>query len=562
MIVNPGIRRFLGSAIQRLFNSASFYAPLTHSLALERGTGSPTFTRASTATGQKWDEAGYLDFTALAGEVVFKGARREYNQWTTSSVSLASGANKSLTLAAGTYQFSMGAGTGTATFSGTGGATGTLAASTDRVSVAKTITAGTFVVTASVADLAALQVCDITGETDQTTIRPYVSVGVESAPAYHGSMVDGVKCYDTDRSGNPISTTGSYPLVGYVPWEARTNLCLQSNAFGTAPWADFAGGATGSATQNAVGVTGASNTAWTLSDTDATKYYGKTQSITVSAGTTYTQSLFFAKTTGATTFPYFELGKLAGTLVTCGAIVNTNTGTLAYPVSQPATAIVTSHNALFWRVEFSQPTGTTISAVLTVFPAASSTGTTLSASATGSCIVEGSQYELGAFATPYIPTTTVAVARNADLLTYTGADVANIKTLAATFSRGVGVSNAGAVVGLNDNTFNNYVYAYLNSATQFKFEGYAGGVEQWRTTASNAYTPGASSKAAQGWITNSVKMDLDGTAQTEDTTATPPVVTRMDVGHIEGAAVLNGPVNHIYGWTRDLSQSELDAITA
>ena len=65
MIVNPGIRRFLGSAIQRLFNSASFSAPLTHTLVPERGTGSPSFTRATTETGQKWDEAGYLDFTAL-----------------------------------------------------------------------------------------------------------------------------------------------------------------------------------------------------------------------------------------------------------------------------------------------------------------------------------------------------------------------------------------------------------------------------------------------------------------------------------------------------------------
>ena len=77
MIVNPGIRRFLGSAIQRLFNSASVSLPLTHTAIPTRGDITPSFTRATTATGQKWDEAGYLDFTALAGEIVFKGARRE-----------------------------------------------------------------------------------------------------------------------------------------------------------------------------------------------------------------------------------------------------------------------------------------------------------------------------------------------------------------------------------------------------------------------------------------------------------------------------------------------------
>ena len=79
MIVNPGIRRFLGSAIQRLFNGAAFALPLTHTAVPTRGGIVPTFTRATTETGQRWDEAGYLNFTALAGEIVFKGARRVRN---------------------------------------------------------------------------------------------------------------------------------------------------------------------------------------------------------------------------------------------------------------------------------------------------------------------------------------------------------------------------------------------------------------------------------------------------------------------------------------------------
>ena len=173
MIIWPGLRRSV-SAIQRLFNSASFYAPLTHSLVLERGTGSPTFTRASTATFRDWE--GVLR-TVPSGCARFEGARMVQNLWTTSSATLANGANKSLTLAAGDYTFSMGAGTGTATFSGTGGATGTLAASASgRVEVTKTITAGTFVVTASVADLVDLQVEYVTGQADQTASE-YVSVG-------------------------------------------------------------------------------------------------------------------------------------------------------------------------------------------------------------------------------------------------------------------------------------------------------------------------------------------------------------------------------------------------
>ena len=81
-VVNPGIRRYIGSAIQRLFNSASFSAPLTHSLTLERGTGTATLTRATTATFK--DHEGVLR-TVPAGCARFTGARMVRNLQSTSS---------------------------------------------------------------------------------------------------------------------------------------------------------------------------------------------------------------------------------------------------------------------------------------------------------------------------------------------------------------------------------------------------------------------------------------------------------------------------------------------
>ncbi len=168
------------TGVNAVLNSADLYLPLTHSLVAYKAAASatPTFTRATTTTVT--GNEGILR-TAIAGEARFVGARRVYNQIPaagTGSASLAVAANKTMTLTAGTYIFSMGAGTGTATFSGTGGATGTLAASASaRTSVVKTVTAGTFVVTASVATLVDLQVEDITGRTDQTTPSEYVSVG-------------------------------------------------------------------------------------------------------------------------------------------------------------------------------------------------------------------------------------------------------------------------------------------------------------------------------------------------------------------------------------------------
>ena len=564
-VVNPGVRRGIGSFSQRVFNAATLSLPLTHTVVPVRGTLTPSFTRATAETGQKWDESGYLDFTALSGEVVFKGARREYNQWTTSSVSLANGNNKSLTLTAGTFQFSMGAGTGTATFSGTGGATGTLAASASaRVSVAKTISAGTLVITASVADLADLQVCDITGETDQTTIRPYVSVGVLSAPAYNGSCVPGVQCFPTDRSGNSISRTGSYPLVGYVPWELRQSIIIQSSTFDVT-WADTSGAC--SATKNLVGPDRVTNSGTTLNNSGGA-LGGKTQNVTLTAAS-WTYSAYFYKTVGAqpsypVMFPQVGAVGAACTVDTSNGIATVFTSYPGFTI-QPSSAICVSHNSLWWRVSLTF-TATAAVWAASIYSAATSNATQSSGAITGvvnkTCGIYGAQVELGAFSTPYIPTTTIAVTRNADILSYTGADVANYKSMKSTFSRAVGVSNVGGIVGLSDGTANERNHIFINSATAAGYLIYDGGVLQVNVSSSNAYVPGLVSKMSESFATNDVKIDKDGTATTDADllTATMPTVTQIQIGHINSANILNGQSTDHYFWLPNRSQSELGAV--
>ena len=743
-----------GDLRQQLLDSAPIYLPLTHTAVPARGSIVPSFTRATTATGQKWDEAGYLDFTALAGEIVWKGARRERNLlsntgwlggtsgtlgsggvaptgWTalggTGSLTFADSALHSgsksirfqataqrpyiqLSVAVAANSVYMAQATveaaatsnllsnllaiatqpagATTVFIKNGtivdGAT-TSASAGDSIAIRMTTAA-----TAGTSDfryglgaagsptgdvtLVAPMIADITGETDQTTIRPYVSVGVPAdwagtdlvtngtfdtdttgwtavnstlsivsgklrvtnvganagychqaittvvgqkyvlsatvtqqtsatysiyigngpgsgalgglgtaasveftatatttylstintqavdgrytdfdnisvkPPAYHGSMVDGVKCYDTDRSGNPISTSGSYPLVGYVPWEARTNLCLQSEDLSTTWGNNNTTESVNAAVVSPNGTTtadklveAATNTTHTIHNTVAGTSGVYTTSVYLkAAGRTWA---YITEGNSVTSTAYFDLtngvvGTVGGTGSPSARIVDAGNGW--YRCSMTFTA---GANA---NIQIGTSTGDTISSFL--------------GDITKGVYVWGAQLELGSFATPYIPTTTVAVARNADVLTYTGADVANIKTLAATFSRGVGVATAGTVAALSDNTANEYSSINLTSATAVRFDGVDGGVSKWQTTASNAYTPAATSKAAYSAATNSIKMDLDGTAQTEDTVATLPTVTQVQVGHLNGATVLNGPVGQIFAWTRNLSQSELGAV--
>jgi len=721
-----------GGGANALLDGAPFYLELTHTAVPQRGSITPAFTRATTETGQRWDEAGYLDFTSLANEMVFKGARRERNliQPGYSSENMAvnnitsfpvaitpnditppagySRADRQTSTTAasrsGAYMFDphvitagnvamivcvAKAGSGRYlclgdqadslwhvmtldTQDGSITTANLLTATAEEIEPGwwKMVMRFTKSTTGAVSALCChsptdtngaypfmdageywwatgFQIHDLTGETDQTTIRPYVSVGVGvrtvateafddaadwalnpgwsvaggvmtgsgaasqqatyngaafytgqkvevsgtvtaytsgsfivadetgasnftvgSAGAFsgvvtfpggtdnivlftaggfigsvdnlvlklcdHGSMVDGVKCYDTDRSGNPISTSGSYPLVGYVPWEARTNLCLRSQTFDNASWTKAAGG--GASVPVVTADQGVAPDGTTTADkvVFVAPVSGDISTLSAAPATgagTYTGSIYIKA------FAAGDIGKIIGFRHVAGGAYTLVTITADW--QRVATSEVRAANNFDVTLRPSEGT---------------STGTV-------SVYLWGAQVELGPFATPYIPTTTVAVARNASVLTYTGADVANIKTLAATFSRGVGVSTSGVAVSIDDGGLSERAHVGLSNATNVQFFCRAGGVDQWNTQ-SNTYAPGTDAKVAWAQETNLVKFDKDGTALTEDTVATMPNTNKLGIGHIATYDVFNGPVNHIYGWTRNLSQSELGAIDA
>jgi hypothetical protein len=487
---------------------------------------------------------------------------RVRNLWGTTTTTLASGGNNSMTLTAGTYIFSMGAGTGTATFSGTGGATGTLAASAaGRVSVTKTITAGTLVVTASVADLNNLQVEDRTGASNTTDAMPYVSIGVESAPAYHGSFVDGVLAVPRDYSGNPLPTSESatYPMRGHHVEAAAQNLSTYSNevppSAGAAVTRALTTGANGR--QTAVRLTETTANAQHYQQWPAVTKAASAIQYTVSAvirgGTRRYVGLFIGDTSGNGALATFDTttGTISGAAAAAGASPYTGvSATIArYGVSGQwlATVTATSNTATF----------------IAAYVVLSNDGTN-SPTYTGAvdkyADAESVQIETGAFASSRINTTTGAITRPADVPSYTGALCGQITSLATSFWRPTGVSTAGAIASLSDGTANEYESIGLTSATAVQFTGVDGGASQWATTASNTYTAGTQAKAAQSATTNSVLMDLNGTAQTPDTVATMPTVTTLQLGHLNGASQLNGAVGPTYGWTRLLSQSELGAV--
>lgn len=243
---------------------------------------------------------------------------------------------------------------------------------------------------------------------------------LSSGPSYYIPTTGAIATGTTLRAGVPIPSS---TLKGYLPEGARTNLCLQSNALGTSlPWAY--GGTTPSPTQNVVGPDGATS-AWTLTDNDVGATEFVFQDVVLTAAS-YTDSYFVKKTTGAQS-SYPVIACYTGTTIALATIDTSNgvatlwTANTGRTMLAGASATCVNYNSDFWRVSLTY-TATVATYSHMILPAATANATQSTgdfvATVTGSAVFYGAQHELGAFASTYIPTTTAAVPRNADVLTY------------------------------------------------------------------------------------------------------------------------------------------------
>ena len=401
---------------------------------------------------------------------------------------------------------------------------------------------------------------DVTAQTTQTA-GEYVSVGVESAPYYHGSMVDGVKCFPTDISGNPIPST---TMLGYQAQGARTNLCLQSNAF-TTTWTNSP--ALSTLSQNVIGPDGAVS-AWTCADTDAANTSRLYQSITLTAAA-YTASLFVKKTSGATSFPVIAL--VTGTVYGF-ATLDTNSGVAtAWTSNGYGTTLVgvsarcTSFNADFWRFELTA-TATAAAYTYQLYPAGTTNATqstgVIDAAVTGSAVFYGAQVELGSFASSYIATTTAAATRDADVLTYPSAG--NVSKSLGWFSCEASCGNTGASAQ-GDLLTDSGTFALYTRNDQGGVLRFYNGIDDVNiSSASSLTTPYSAKKIAATWNNPvSASGSVDGaTAVTAVLTGAGPAMgANLRIGGGVGTA-LNGNIKNVRIGQRQLSASEMQAITS
>lgn len=504
-------KTFIGAG--ETLNQSSLYLPLKSTIVPSKGTSTPTFTRATVAWS--FDNEGKLNLNVPSGCVRFKGGRLVRNYVSTTSATLAVAATNTVTLSrAGTVTFSMGAGTGTATFSGTSGATGTLTASpSGRTEVTKTCTAGTFIITASVATLVDIQVEIVSGQTDQTASE-YISNGVLSAP-WHGAGVDGCKWFPTNKDGSAIYSS---VLEGYFAEPSRTNNCLWNRDLTNVAWTKT--NITAAKTTTGLDNVPNSATRLTAAATDATI----TQLLTAATGTR-TLSAYIKRISGTGTISLTRNGGTGWTDIT--------------------SSLVTGSWVL---VQMTSDVG----ANPTVGIKMGTSGDVID--------VDCVQDENGAWATSPILTTTAAVTRNGDVLSYASAfDVAQGTALCSLRSD-VPVNSGSNIYALQGGTGGNASFVYTNSADARTISRAYDGANAATVTSADI-TTGIRKKAVR-WGTDLVCAGdgILGTVKPFD--GSMGVSSTLFVGcNSISTEPLSGTIRDVHIWPTPLTDTQMKQVT-
>ena len=558
------------------FNPAmSFQASLQTTLVPEhsQGSGTPTFTRATTA--YQIDFEGKLNL-ALSGESRFQGARRVRNYAVTTSEDFSNAIwNKggTATITAGisdplggttAYQLDLPADSDSlrnivtmpagssqlysiwmkADVAGTirlvDGNNGTPDAEISVTPAWRRVSSGVgspasgtrwfFIQRNGVGQLAKIYIWralveDVTGQANQNPSE-YVSVGVLSAP-YHGANVDGVKYFST-LNGNTVASnvvteaTGAaitsaaaeaaggvtagvvdaYGPLGYLAEGARTNSILQSNTLGTTWTISHADDMNAVAADAYVSVDG-TTTMDKLQPKATTAVHSLDQAFTFTAAK-YTTAVDL-RYVPATPQRWVALILNDGT-TTWGASFDLLNGVVGAVSAGATSGIEATALANVYRVWVTN-TANAAAAAGTVKISLNATDTaTLESAARAGTETLGAgfvQHEVGTFASSPITTTTVAVTRAGDVLTYPTAS--NFSDTAGTMAAGVGYvtwANAtGSVIG-------SATQGMLPLATNSGVSGFDG----TNTVQGTAGTPSGVVKMAVAWSGSTMTVAGAGTA--------------------------------------------------
>jgi len=281
------------------------------------------------------------------------------------------------------------------------------------------------------------------------------------------------------------------------------------------------------------------------------------QNITIASGT-YTISVF-AK---AGNYGLFRIGNVSS--ASRAAWFNLDAGAVTGTVNG-GTASMQNYGNGWYRCIYSS--SGVVSGTPTVLFAPSNAPNDTNAVSGSTIYFWGAQLETGSVATSYIPTTTAAVTRNADVISVSGAVSGSIGQASGTIYAEVDVTNITAaknIMQVDDGTENNRIAFFINqSPNRFNFFVVSGGTS---TSISGSITTGIH-KIAASYSSGDVQVFMDGAFLASGVPTVFPTVTRNNLSI--GSRIVSG----VYGlhfndriraaalYTTRLTNEQLQALT-
>ena len=365
-----------------------------------------------------------------------------------------------------------------------------------------------------------------------------------------------------NSSGLVTTATNNQPRFDYDPTalvckgllieESRTNLCLQSSFFNTSPWTKTSG-VTVSTDVGQTNPTGSSGV--DVIANDGTNTFATIAQVISSSGNV-TVSLFVKQSSGDTVFLRL-IGTDVGGAGQTQSVYRFNFSTATLTRVNYGTATTTQTIAYgngWYRISLSFST-TTVNQFL-IYAAYSS-------AATNSVYVWGAQLEAGAFATSYIPTTTTALTRNADMATMTGTNFSDwFNASEGTFVASgqvprVGGGGFGAFASVDDGTNSDAMELAMwdGSSDSLRFTGYDNFTGQWSLSL-GTYTVNTVATICGAYKVNSFLASANGGATQTDVSGTVPTVTIARIGASRSGS------NYINGWVRSFNYYPFELTSA
>lgn len=333
---------------------------------------------------------------------------------------------------------------------------------------------------------------------------------------------------------------------GLLIEEARTNLLTYS---------EFQNGvytAGGVLQGTMIGPTGGTVNAAVFTSGSAQIYLLPTSHITLAASTTYAVSVFVKMDDGGV--PVFNGAWITTASTNDFVLIVGNS-----PVLSQNTTAQHVGNGLY-RVSGSVTTGTTNLGNNYIFRYSSNSGRGFK--------VTGWQIETGAFPTSYIPTTSAQVTRSADSASITGTNFSSWYrqdegSFVVDWVTG-GKTASAEIIHISDGASSNVMQvARFSSGGLLQYSGSVGGVAQWSISPSGYNIAGAKRKTAVAYKANDLAQVVDGVLKGADSSASIPVVTRMDIGMAyNGGNNLCGHIARLTYFPKRLSNAELQALSA